>query len=132
MLLAENRCLYVYMDILVLLENCICMCFCLLLFALDVRIRSDAWTMGLRAMLWKNRNVNFFCFIKRRTTEYYIPILSKESLLQRFAVNRLSASGLTLAVNCLFLFYVIYIIDFVKLKNLPSKERILEAKTLYL
>ena len=58
-------------------------------------------TRDMRAV--QNRNARFICFLKRRIREYNISVLSKESLLRWFAVNRLSASGLTLAANCLFI-----------------------------
>ena len=72
-------------------------------------------------MLWYKLYINFIISL----------FFSKELLLGRFAANQLPASRLTVA-NCLF--YIIYIhkIDFIKLKDLLSRQRILEAKILYL
>ena len=87
----------------------------------SARIKSGAMTRRLKAaVFWKNRDIKFFCFIKRRMRKYYLSVITKVSLLGSFVVHRLSATGLTLAANYLFLFYI-------KLMDLSSKQRILEV-----
>ena len=87
----------------------------------SARIKSGAMTKRLKAaVFWKNRDIKFFCFIKRRMRKYYFSVITKVSQLGSFVVHRLSATGLTLAANYLFLFYI-------KLMDLSSKQRILEV-----
>ena len=105
------------------------------LYVLFTRIRLGTMMMRMTvAVLWMIRDAKFFCFIKRRMREYYISVLSKESLLRWFVVHRLSATGLKLAAIYLFFFYNICNIyySFHKIENLFFGQRILETKISYL